>query len=77
MKTAVTAEICFEAERALPWSYRSVGMTTPLIVETVRTLAQALRCLADSRRCVTFGRRLLNPAWGISGGAMALRKSQS
>lgn len=44
-------------------------MATLLVIETARTLAQTRRCLAESHRCVALSRRLLNPAWGISGAA--------
>ena len=67
MRTAVTAETRFEAERILPRTKGSFGMASPLMVETARILAQARRRLAESRMCVTLGRRRLNPAGDISG----------
>src|SRR5215468_1459121 len=50
-------------------------MLTPLVVETRHRLAEARHRLEGTRRRIELGRRLLNPAWGISGGAGDLRGS--
>ena len=42
-------------------------MPTLLMIETSQVLAETRRCLAATHRRIVLSRRLLNPAWGISG----------
>ena len=42
-------------------------MPTFLMIETSQVLAETRRCLAATHRRIVLSRRLLNPAWGISG----------
>ena len=44
-------------------------MPTLLMVETTQVLAETRRCLAATHHRIALSRRLLNPAWGISGGS--------
>ena len=42
-------------------------MPTLLMIETSQVLTETRRCLAATHRRIVLNRRLLNPAWGISG----------